>query len=339
MLQLLKTWILISAGIFFAVRAEAAVYTYDISNMNSDAGADFCDKQIREAANLFQKQGSVRVLGAECRSDFPLAGLRGRIVYSASQPLAFWSTNSTTYGKQPDLFYSRQQCESSLTQEVELVRRHTGLEPFLAFCHKTSNLGSPRYRSRIDAIGASDFLRMESAAQVNFPLVAPRQTAEALHQQGLALGLIPIAWYHGPMLAQRNLVVAYYAQTDHVDRYNLLSRSSLYLANSAECAAASEIFERTRSTEWVGVWACSAPHPAAGFQFNIFWWDKAIAGDLVIRSTMIPGTHESFDSCRKASLEVASQLSQDGAELVGIVCGRENSLGDPIRMEVLTRLL
>jgi hypothetical protein len=331
-----KISIPVMAALALSGYANAGVYTFEIRSMDDDRGIGVCNSEIQEIAARFQQQSGVRLIGAECEADPYLGGLRGKVVYSAPERIMPWSTTSTTYGEERDLFVSREHCESALAREVEVMRTQTGLDPFMAFCHKTSDLGPPRYRTRIDAIGSSEVNRFESAALTHYQVHDVQSVVDFLNRQAVGLGLTPVAWYAGPMNSTRGLAVAHYQRGSNFDRYRLLSKSSLFLPVAEECDVASASFDQTRSSDWVGTTGCTAAHPTVGFQFNLFWWDQKISGDLTIRSTILPGTYPSLGECRAAAAEISRQLSADGEKVVGVICGHEGRLRGPIRADILT---
>lgn len=332
----LKEAALSLAPFLWASVSHAGVFTYMIRTMDHEQGLEACNTQLQVIASEFQRQSGVRLIGTECKPETYTGGLSGQIVYSAPDRVTSWSTTSTTFGEELDLFVTREQCETGLASELELFKRETGLQPFLAFCHKTSEIGMPRYRTRIDAIGTSDVRRYESGALVYHPIHEPQPAIETLNQQAIDLGLKPVAWYAGPTKSLSGLAVAHYETASSLEHYRLLAKSTLYLPTAEDCKVAFAAFDRTRKTDWAGATACSAAHPSVGFQFNLFWWDTSIAGDSVIRSTILPGTHASLEECRASAEALAAQLSNEGEKVIGIVCGHQGGIRESIRAEFLT---
>lgn len=325
------------AAMCWAPLAIGGVYTLNVYSMDLDQGVEGCTACIQQAATRFQQDSGASVISAACEADSLMGDIKGAIAYSAPQSVNTWSTISTTYGEQLDFYYTRQQCEEALEREVALMNASTGLTPFLAFCHKTSSIGAPRYRTRIDAVGSSDMLRYESFASLNHALVDPNPAVAILHNQARELGIDPFAWYHGSVRSLSGLSVAFYQRGDRLNRLYLHGKSSVYLPTLAECEAARASFDRTRTAEWRGVTACSAAHPSVGFQLSLLWWDHQPGADLAIQTARIPGAYGSVDECRSASDAVSRQISDGGEEVIGIACGRDHSPWSEVRMEVLTR--
>ncbi|MEY4630959.1 MAG: hypothetical protein RIQ81_1079 [Pseudomonadota bacterium] len=328
---------LVFATLCGAPAALGGIYTLRVASMDIDQGVEGCNAYIQQVAAQFQQDAGVSVISAACEVDSPMDSIKGEIAYSAPKSANVWSTTSTTYGEQLDFYYTRQQCEEALGREVALVKDLTGLTPFLAFCHKTSSIGAPRYRTRIDAVGFSDVFRYESAAFLSHSLVDPNPPVAVLHEQARELGIGPFAWYHGPVRSMRSLAVTHYQKGDRTNRFYLHGKSSVYLPTLEECEAARAAFDRTRTADWLGVTACSAAHPSVGFQMNLLWWDRAIGADLAIKTTSIPGAYSSLDDCRSASDAISRQISSSGEQVIGIACGRDHNPRGPIKMEVLSK--
>ena len=334
-----KSWMpgAIVAALSWSPFAMGGIYTLNVRSMDLDLGVDGCNAYIQQAATRFQQDSGASVISAACEADSLMGDISGAIAYSAPKAVNTWSTTSTTYGEQLDFYYTRQQCEEALGREVALVKDLTGLDPFLAFCHKTSSIGAPRYRTRIDAVGTSDVFRYETSAFLNHTLVDPDPAVGVLHEQARELGIGPFAWYQGPVRTLRGLSVAFYQRGDRTNRFYLHGKSSRYLPTLEECEAARASFEQTRKAAWSGVTACSAAHPSVGFQLNLLWWDRAIGSDLAVKTTTIPGAYASLGECRSAGEGVARQVSGAGEDVIGIACGRDHNPRGPIRMDVLSK--
>lgn len=322
--------ILMSSG-----HALSGIYTYEIRSIESDLGIESCQRLMTEAAAKFVETSGVKLISSGCEGESLIGRMKGVIVYSAPNRASIWSTNSTTYGEEVDLFYNRQQCQEALSREVELFQRISSLTPFLALCHKTSEVGAPRFRTRIDAVGMTTIRRYESTAALTHPLTDPNTVIQALDQQAAALGLTPVVWYQGPARSLDGLSVAYYAEHSQLP-YRLLSKSSLYFSKAQDCEAAATQLSVTQTTAWSVITACSAAHASDGFQLNLLWWDQAIAPDLVLRSTVIPGSHNSLESCQDSARSMADELRRDGEKVVGIVCGRDANPQSSIKMEIIS---
>jgi hypothetical protein len=326
----------ISAGMIVGTPSLAGVYTYEVRSIDTDLGEESCRAMISDAAAKFQAGAGVSLISSGCEKDGVLGSLTGTIAYSATERVMPWSTMSTTYGEEIDFYVSRQQCEDALVIEVEFFNKLTNLTPFISFCHKTSEIGPPRYRTRIDALGSTDIRRYESSAVTYYPLQDANAAVTTLHQQATDLNLRPVAWYQGPVRSLRGLSVAYYAVANE-SPFRLLSKSLRYYSTLQDCEAARTSFEQTKITEWVGVTACSVAHPTVGFQLNILFWDRSLGADLILRSTLLPGSHTSLAECRTAATELSSRLAQSGEKVVGIACGRDDSAQSPIKMELITK--
>ena len=314
--------------------AMGGVFTYDITSMDADLGLEACNSVMSDAAGKFATDSGVKLINSGCEADNLLGRLTGKIVYSASQRVSPWSTTSTTYGEETEFYQSRQQCEEALALEVQLLKNMSSLTPFISFCHKISEIGPPRYRTRIDAIGETNVRRYESVAVTNYTPHNLNAVVQNLQAQAEALGLTTVAWYFGPIRSQRSLSVAYYSERAE-SPFRLLAKNSLYFSTLPECEAAIVAFDQTRTTAWTGVPSCTVAPEKVGFQLNLNWWDRAIGADLVLRSTLIPGIHANLIACRSAAAELAAQLGQDGEKIVGIVCGRDSNPQSPIKMELI----
>ena len=148
--------LLVSAGMLAGTPSLAGIYTYEIRSIDTDLGEESCRTLISDAANKFQAGSGVSLISSGCEKDGVLGSLTGTIAYSAAERVMPWSTMSTTYGEEIDFYVSRPQCEEALSAEVEFFNKLTNLTPFISFCHKTSEIGPPRYRTRIDAIGSTN---------------------------------------------------------------------------------------------------------------------------------------------------------------------------------------
>lgn len=315
--------------------AMGGVFTYEARYIDSELGQEACDAMMNDAATRFAADAAVRVISSGCEVDRVLGRLTGKIVYSAPESIYPWSTTNTTYGEQIEFYVNKQQCEEALPTEIQLIESRSSLRPFIAFCHKISEIGPPRYRTRIDAVGNADLRRYESVAVTHYTLQNLNGTVQTLHEQAQALGLTPFAWYFGPIRSQRGLSVAYYADRSE-SPYRLLSKNTLYFSTLQDCEAAISSFNQTRTTDWIGAPACTVAHPSVGFQLSLIWWDRAIGADLIVGTTPIPGAHVNLDACRSSAAELASQLAQDGEKVLGIICGRDSSSTSPIKMELIT---
>lgn len=319
-----------------ASQSLAGVYTYEIRSIDADLGEDACRAMISDAASKFQAASGVSLISSGCEKNGVLSGLKGTIVYSSEKSVSPWSTMSTTYGEEIDFYTSKQQCENALAIEVDFFTKLTTLTPFISFCHKISEIGPPRYRTRIEAIGRTEIRRYESTAYTSHPLQDAQSAVATLNQQALDLNLRPIAWYQGPVRGLKGLSVAHYAVAQDYP-YRLLGKSSRYYSTLHECESERIAFEETKITDWLGVTACSAAHTTVGFQLNLLFWDRAISADSVLKSTLLPESYANLASCRAAAKELSSRLAQSGEKIVGIACGRDNNSQSPIKMELITK--
>jgi hypothetical protein len=315
--------------------ALADVYTYEIRSIDADLGPEGCESRMRSAGEMFEQTSATDVIGSGCEWHEYLGSFTGKIVYRSENRTSVWSTESTTYGETIDLFYDRDQCEKALNYEVAFLRRNADFVPFWAQCDKVSNLGPPRFRSRIDAVGTTSIRRYETTAFLHYPLTHVNQVVQVLHDQAVDLGLTPVAWYQGPVNSLRGLSVAYYSEmTDTKQR--LLSKSTLYYTTMTDCESAANVFNATRNVPWSGVAACSTAHPSIGFQLNVIWWGQAISPDAVLRTSEIPGSHPNLASCQNEARTLAEQLARHGEQVVGIICGRSSGSQSPTKMQLLT---
>lgn len=324
----------------FLVHGESfgGVRTLTIRNLDLDRGVDGCNEYLSQAVEQFQQDSGVTVISFGCEADSISDVVGGSIVYSADEPVPVWSTTSTTFGDQYPFYTSRDQCEEALGREVEIVRDLTGLNPFLAFCHKISLIGAPRYRTRIDAVGVAQAWRYEDVASLRHSLVDVGAVVETLHQQARDYGLAPVAWYHGSIRSSRGLAVAFYHNVDRFQRSYLHGKPLQYVSTLEECERARSVFEQTRTTEWTGATGCSAAHPTVGFQLNAFWWDNRIGSAHGLKSTVLPNGYATLDDCWNASAAISAQLGQAGEEIIGISCGRDHSIRSALKMVILSKL-
>jgi hypothetical protein len=318
--------------------AQGGIYTYKIYSLDLDQGIQGCNQYLAQAVKQFEAETKVSILSAQCNVDTTMDRMNGSIVYSAPKQIEIWSTESTNYGEHLDFYSSREQCETALADELVTMKRLTGLNPFLAFCHKTSSLGTPQYRSRMDAVGASSVKRFESDATTYHPLINLSEIIENLDQQARDLGLTPTAWYQGHTLTHMALMVSHYETVGKLERYRLLGKPSLYYKTLEQCQTAAKVFNETRTIDWTGVTACSQAHPSVGFQFNLIWWDRAIAPDFVVNSTPIPAQFATLEECISASRTLYQELNKNGEPIVGILCGRDTNPKGPFQIEIISKL-
>lgn len=318
--------------------ASGGVFTLPIHNLDLDAGVDACNIYLSQAAEKFGRDAGVTVISQGCEMDSILRRVSGSIAYSADEPAAVWSTTSTTYGEEHPFYSSRSECEEALEREVLLVRDLTGLDPFLAFCHKVSTIGPPVYRTRIDAVGTAGAWRYEDVAGLRHRLVDVNTVVDVLHSQARDYGIGPVAWYEGTVRSTRGLAVAFYDTADRFNRWYLQSQPLRYVSTLQECERAKAIFESTRTTEWTGVTACSAAHPTVGFQLNLLWWGRSISSSHGTKSTLLPASFSDMEQCWSQAATISQQLTQTGEQIVGISCGRDHSIRSTIKMLILSKI-
>jgi hypothetical protein len=320
--------------LLFSSSLQAGVYTYDIRYIGGNYSAEACQSLLADAAAKFQATSGANIISSGCKADTFLARMTGSIVYSAPQRVNTWSTTSTTFGELANFYSSLEECQVSLEREVGMFRTLSALEPFIAFCQKTSELGTARYRTRIDAVGVTAVRRYESTASINFPLIDASAVASALEAQTTALGLTTVAWYHETAELRRGLSVAYYSASAE-RQYRILGKQALGYSTLEGCLAAAAFFEQTRTIPWAGVQACSAPGYAGLYELNLVWWDQAISSYEVLKSTVVPDNFPTLDVCQSRAMELKAQLGQAGEKIVGISCG-ESGRRRAISMEIIS---
>ncbi len=317
--------------------ARAEIYEMQIRNMEVAGGADHCQEILSQGAASFAAASGATLLGSECQSDF-LGRTNGRIVYSSAERITPWSTHrfvSSGVG----FFTQEDACQASLTSEIELVRGMTGLVPFLAFCYRLPEVGSPRYSTRIEAVGSSSVSKFETYAYLDYSLQNPTAVAAILEEKARRMGLYPVTSYSGKISVTKGFAMSFYAENEPRDHHRLNAMGSRFFTTIAACERAMSDFSVFGSEDWNGLTACSTAHPNVGFQLNLIWWDSSLSEAANIRSIMIPGDFAEVEACQASAAEIVTKLRGDGINIVGLVCGRDSSPRSPVKMEIFSQLL
>ena len=320
----------------FSGAALAGVYELEIRGIDVAGGISGCQELLARGAASFAASSGATVLGSECQKDGDLSQMTARIVYSAAERIIPWSTHRYRYSN-IGFFARPESCEASLAAEIDVMRQMTGLEPFLAYCYKVSELGQPRYSTRLEAVGSSSVLKLETTTLLDHRLQNPSAVAATLGEKARQLGLYPMSAYSGVISSMEGFAIAFYAAAEPHDHPRLNSERSRYFATLADCERASAAFSVYASEPWDGITACSAAHPTVGFQLNLIWWDTSLSGAARVQSMLIPGDYPSVDACTAAAANVVPQLRGDGTHVLGSVCGRSQSSTSPVKLEIFTR--
>jgi hypothetical protein len=337
--QKLCRGLVIGSLMLFSVsgRSLAGIYELKIHDMDVAGGVVGCQRLIERGAASFAAASGATVIGSECREDQLLNRVSGRIVYSAAESILPWSTHRHRT-LDVGFFAQREACEAALATEVELMRRLTGLEPYLAFCYRLWQVGAPSYSTRIEAVGTSPVHKFSTGVVLDHRLQNPVAVATLLEEQARQIGLYPLYSFSGVVSVSPGFAMDFYGDRELFAHQRLNSLGSRYFPTLAQCEAAAAAFAAHASEPWDGVKACSFAHETLGFQLNLIWWNANQAGPVRIQAMLVPGSFESIEACDAAAGHTVAQVRNGGAHVIGSICGRSRSSTSPISLEVFSKI-
>ncbi len=317
--------------------ATAGVYELKFPSLGRGQTAEACGSRIQAFAEQFARETlavgtPAEILGAACvPSSIGREGSDGQLTYVAAERIATVTSDVGTAWGTDGHYRSWDSCLEGLMAERALMERLVGRSPFAAYCYQSNIASSPRFRARLDSIGARDIVKRSVDASWQMPLVDP---------SGVKRGILARAAMNGLEVVEFSLdrdgigyraTVDYYSAQDRL-RY-LHAENGLEWRSLADCEASSAaLASRWPVSEMTPIFSCSSARENE-FYLVYLWFSSDPFDEDDFETKLMPQLYPSVAACESDARRIEEALIRGGERVLASQCGYADRHAD-IRLMV-----
>jgi hypothetical protein len=304
-------------ALLMAQTAHAGSYSHRLHYFGQLSTIEACRSELAEIARGFATAAGVEVLGADCvKSEYYSGGIDGEILYIAPSRVTVTSSDVRDVMRFDGYYHSVAECQAGAQREDVILREKTGLTPFVAYCYRTSSIGAPVYRSRIEAVGISDTKKFstfsdyfDSPLDAEALLLASRTVAE-----NLGVSLVESAIVRDN--SGWHIAMDYYASA----KFYIHADEELSFQSEAECLEAAVDAQNSWTAENLPMkFVCTKN--GRNFGLNHIWFSPQLFSEGDFSAKILPIAFASNLACLEQKSATVEKLINAGSKIVGSACG------------------
>jgi hypothetical protein len=329
-------------GLVLSGSAFAAVHELRISGPVLVDEDPSCQAQSTEIANVFAAQTGAAIIEVACQRgviDEPVAVIK----YAAPAKANVFNPNSPIFDHLSIAYDTPEACAEGLATEVPMFTRHTGLNPFAAYCHMSFSPGAPKtFRTAIYAVNTVGQLpgrKFTAGTTIANTVVDPAAVKAAAFAMGQRAGLDMLWTGTGRGLYAPEITATWYGN----DQMNLVSQEFGYVPAQMSCGETAAALNAN--------WAAKG-HLEVDFfcmdafdnvrEIGAFWWSRHALDDEDFSVTRFTTDHADIAACETARQSAVDGLQRAGETVLASLCSHAayphpKRPVPPLRVTVITK--
>lgn len=319
--------IILLVGYFSAQTAFAAIHQLKLAAPITTENDQECNTQVTTIAEHFAQISGVSVIETFCEPDI-IHNQVGIIRYAAPNQINIYDSNSDQFGHFNIGYSTSEACSEGLAIELPIYTRHTGLQPFAAYCYYTMTPGSGwkgTFKTAIYGINPSPGRparrkHMTSSPIGLSPLDIPGVNASATAIASRA-GIDIVSIGIGRGFSTWEISAAFYG----VDNANLLTNEVGYFDPGVSCEENAANLNQTWAAQGLieaNFFCMDALHNVR--RLGLLWWSShSFTGeDFVINH--LETDYPDAEACQLAKTKIVDNLTRAGENVLTALCSHTN---------------